>query len=39
MDDLPEVIKNKYGKGPRGSVSAEAFGQYNQIADFKAKVI
>lgn len=29
MDDLPEVIKNKWGKGPRGSVSAEAFGVYN----------
>lgn len=36
---MPEKIDNKYKKGPRGSVSAEAFGSYNQKGDFEAKVI
>ncbi len=26
-------------KGPRGSVSAEAFGDWNKKGDFKAKII
>jgi cAMP-dependent protein kinase regulator len=36
---LPEKIENKYKKGPRGSVSAEAFGVHNKKGDFKANVI
>jgi hypothetical protein len=39
MDDLPEVIKNKWGKGPRASVSAESFGVYNPKEEFKPKLI
>lgn len=39
VDDLPmEKIKQK-AKGPRSSVSAEAFGAWNQKSAFKAKVI
>jgi cAMP-dependent protein kinase regulator len=36
---LPEKIENKYKKGPRSSVSAEAFGDWNKKGDFKAKVV
>jgi cAMP-dependent protein kinase regulator len=36
---MPEKIENKFKKGPRASVSAEAFGEYNKKGDFKAQVI
>lgn len=36
---MPEKIANKFKKGPRGSVSAEAFGEYNKKSDFRARVI
>jgi cAMP-dependent protein kinase regulator len=39
LEILPEKIENKYKKGPRGSVSAEAFGVHNKKGDFKAHVI
>lgn len=35
---MPEVIVNKH-KGPRASVSAEAFGTWNQKTAFKATVV
>lgn len=38
IETLPEKVVNKH-KGPRASVSAEAFGQWNQKGAFKAKVI
>lgn len=38
IDDLPEKLINK-NKGPRSSVSAEAFGTWNQKGLFQAKVI
>ncbi len=38
IDDLPQKLKNK-AKGPRSSVSAEAFGVWNKKEDFKPKVI
>lgn len=38
VDDLPQKITNKHAK-PRGSVSAEAFGDWNKKGDFKAKVV
>lgn len=38
IDNLPEATsKNK--KGPRSSVSAEAFGLWNKKSDFKPRVI
>jgi len=37
-DDLPAVVANKH-KGPRASVSAEAFGVYNKKAAFVPKVV
>jgi hypothetical protein len=37
MDDLPDVKANK-GRGPRGSVSAEAFGAWNQRKAYETKV-
>jgi hypothetical protein len=40
MDDLPEQIQKKVAaKGPRSSVSAEAFGHWNKKSDFKPRVI
>jgi len=36
---LPEELAKKKAKGPRSSVSAEAFGKYNKKEDFKARVI
>lgn len=39
VEILPEKINNKYKKGPRGSVSSEAFGEFNKKSDFKARVI
>mmetsp|Transcript_27327 Transcript_27327/g.20459 ORF Transcript_27327/g.20459 Transcript_27327/m.20459 type:complete len:310 (+) Transcript_27327:68-997(+) len=39
VEILPEKINNKYKKGPRGSVSAEAFGVYNKKEDFKAREV
>lgn len=38
IDDLPQVINNNKGKGPRTSVSAEVFGAWNKKGDFKAPV-
>jgi len=38
MDDLPEKLVNKH-RGPRASVSAEAFGTWNQKGAFQPKVI
>ena len=38
LDELPTAIVNKH-KGPRSSVSAEAFGLYNKKEDFKPTVI
>ena len=35
---MPEPIVNKH-KGPRASVSAEAFGTWNQKTAFKANII
>ena len=37
-DSLPVPVANKF-KGPRASVSAEAFGIWNQKGSFKPKVI
>lgn len=37
VDVLPEQINKK--RGPRQSVSAEAFGQFNKKQDFKARVV
>jgi len=31
---LPDKINNKFKKGPRGSVSSEAFGDWNKKGDF-----
>jgi cAMP-dependent protein kinase regulator len=39
VDILPEDLAKKKAKGPRASVSAEAFGAFNKKEDFKAKVI
>jgi hypothetical protein len=39
MDQLPEAIKPEYKKGPRTSVSAEAFGVWNKKEDFKSRHI
>ena len=36
VEDLPQVIQNNKGKGPRTSVSAEVFGTWNKKGDFKA---
>lgn len=38
-DILPEQLAKAKGKGARASVSAEAFGEFNKKADFKARVI
>ena len=39
VDILPEDLKKKAAKGPRVSVSAEVFGQFNKKENFKPKVI
>ena len=39
MEDLKETIANKKNRGPRGSVSAEAFGVWNRKEAFKARVV
>jgi cAMP-dependent protein kinase regulator len=36
---LPEQIKKANQKGPRSSVSAEAFGHWNKKSDFKPRVV
>ena len=36
---LPEQIKKANGKGPRSSVSAEAFGAWNKKSDFRARKV
>ena len=36
---MPEKIKNKFKKGPRASVSSEAFGDWNKKGDYQARVI
>ena len=37
IEDLPMPLENKFKK-PRASVSAEAFGMWNQKSAFKARV-
>eukprot|EP00356_Strombidium_inclinatum_P016573 CAMPEP_0170494834 /NCGR_PEP_ID=MMETSP0208-20121228/14861_1 /TAXON_ID=197538 /ORGANISM="Strombidium inclinatum, Strain S3" /LENGTH=417 /DNA_ID=CAMNT_0010770937 /DNA_START=22 /DNA_END=1272 /DNA_ORIENTATION=- len=39
VDILPEQLAKRQAKGPRQSVSAEAFGQFNKKEDFKARVV
>ncbi len=39
IDILPAKIDNKYKKGPRSSVSAEAFGVWNKKSDFKPTIV
>lgn len=39
LEELPDEINNKYKKGPRASVSAEAFGQFNKKEAYKPNVI
>jgi len=39
VEDLKEVIASKKNRGPRSSVSAEAFGIFNKKEDFKARVV
>jgi hypothetical protein len=39
VDILPEQLVRRYEKGPRASVSAEAFGAFNQKGDFKPRVV
>ena len=40
MEELPETILAKVQKkGPRSSVSAEAFGAWNKKGDFKPRVV
>lgn len=36
---LPEALAKAKAKGPRVSISAEAFGDYNKKSDFKPRVI
>src|SRR5437868_14765887 len=36
IEDLPEIIEKNKKKGPRTSVSAEAFGNWNKKTDFVA---
>ena len=38
MEDLPDQLVNKH-RGPRSSVSAEAFGIWNKKSDFKPVVV
>ena len=39
MEDLPEIVPKISKKGPRASVSAEAFGDWNKKSDFKPRVV
>lgn len=39
VEILPEKLEQRKNKGPRQSVSAEAFGKFNKKEDFKARVI
>lgn len=39
MEDLAERIAKKKNKGPRASVSAEAFGAFNKKSDFKPRIV
>jgi hypothetical protein len=39
MEALPEPKKSPAKKGPRSSVSAEAFGIWNKKTDFKPQVV
>ena len=39
VDILPEDLAKKQAKGPRVSVSAEVFGQFNKKEDFQPKII
>lgn len=36
---MPEIVPNQNKKGPRSSVSAEAFGDWNKKSDFKPRVV
>ena len=36
---MPEIAAKKKNRGPRQSVSAEAFGQFNKKEDFKPRVV
>lgn len=36
---MPEDLAKKKAKGPRCSVSAEAFGLHNKKEDFKARIV
>jgi len=36
---LPQDLAKKKAKGPRASVSAEAFGVHNKKEDFKARIV
>lgn len=39
IDTLPKAVIQQKAKGPRSSVSAEAFGSFNKKGDFQARVI
>ena len=39
MDPLPPAAIKQKQKGPRSSVSAEAFGSWNKKSDFKAREV
>jgi len=39
VDVLPEQVAKQKTRGPRASVSAEAFGLHNKKEDFKARVV
>ncbi len=39
LEELPDLVSNKYKKGPRASVSAEAFGQFNKKEAYKPNII
>ena len=39
VDVLPEALQQAKQRGPRGSVSAEAFGTFNKKGDFKPKMV
>lgn len=38
LEDLPAILANKH-KGPRASVSAEAFGVWNKKEEFKPLLV
>lgn len=40
MEVLPQNLINKHAKkGPRNSVSAEAFGAWNRKGEFKPRIV